>query len=71
VTIKDEPDNYGQDCSVAVRQSKEEREAKTPRIFCGNGKKMFGWGNSQPTQSANNESKQDGYAPKSAADDFF
>lgn len=43
VTIKDEPDQYGQDCSVAIRQSKEEREAKTPKQFCGNGKKLFGW----------------------------
>jgi len=55
VTIKDEPDQYGQDCSVSIRQSKEEREAKQPKQFCGNGKKLFGWDAPKPVQSNNND----------------
>ncbi len=34
----DQPDKYGNDFSVWVQQTKEEREAKTNRSYVGNGK---------------------------------
>ena len=43
VWINDEPDKFGNDCSVNIRQSKEEREAKAKKTYCGNGKKSFGF----------------------------
>ena len=45
--INDEPDQYGINASVIMSQTKEEREAKTPRIYLGNGKTV---GNNQPKQ---------------------
>lgn len=38
VSVNDEPDQYGNDCSVSISQSKEERESKTNKTFVGNGK---------------------------------
>ena len=38
VALNDEPDQYGNDVSAWHGQSKEEREAKTDKIFLGNGK---------------------------------
>jgi len=36
--INDEVDKYGNNVAIIVYQSKEEREAKTPRVYLGNGK---------------------------------
>jgi hypothetical protein len=41
VMVKDEKDQYGNDVSAALAQSKEEREAKTPSVFVGNGKVVW------------------------------
>jgi hypothetical protein len=43
--INDEVDQYGNNASVIVSQTKEEREAKTPRVYLGNGRTV---GNGQP-----------------------
>jgi hypothetical protein len=43
--INDEVDQYGNNASVIVSQTKEEREAKTPRVYLGNGRTV---GNNQP-----------------------
>lgn len=43
--INDEVDQYGNNTSVIVSQTKEEREAKTPRVYLGNGRTV---GNNQP-----------------------
>ncbi len=51
VWINDEPDQYGKDCSVNISQTKEEREQKARKVYCGNGKKLFGFGDSQSTRS--------------------
>ena len=51
VWINDDPDQYGNDASVSIRQSKDEREAKERKTYIGNGKKMFGWDDSQPASS--------------------
>lgn len=36
--VNDEVDQYGNNVSIIVTQSKEEREVKTPRVYLGNGK---------------------------------
>tara|TARA_Y100000385_G_C12665683_1_gene455709 strand:+ start:150 stop:401 length:252 start_codon:yes stop_codon:yes gene_type:complete len=36
--VNDEVDQYGNNVSIIVSQSKEEREVKTPRVYLGNGK---------------------------------
>ncbi len=64
VTIKDEPDQFGQDVAVTIRQSKEDREAKNPRTFCGNGKTLFGFTKVDPTPTTTTSTG-------SAADDLF
>ena len=61
IWINDEPDQYGKDCSVNISQSKEERENKDRKIYCGNGKKLFGFGDGAPRQDAHNQSKSNGY----------
>jgi len=40
VADRREPDQYGNDLTVFVSQSKEEREAKADKIYCGQGKKL-------------------------------
>tara|TARA_R110000787_G_scaffold49357_2_gene118463 strand:+ start:1444 stop:1737 length:294 start_codon:yes stop_codon:yes gene_type:complete len=37
-------DNYGNNVSVYVSQSKEEREEKKPKVYLGNGKVVWGDG---------------------------
>lgn len=38
ISLNDEPDQYGNHLSAWEGQSKEEREAKTPKNYLGNGK---------------------------------
>lgn len=39
--VDTETDNYGNNVSSIVAQTKEEREAKAPRTYVGNGKVVF------------------------------
>lgn len=41
IYIDDKVDKFGNNVSVQIAQSKEDREAKKPRIFLGNGKVVF------------------------------
>jgi len=41
IGINDEANNYGQNVSAAISQSKEEREAKKPKYYVGNGKTFW------------------------------
>lgn len=41
ITINDEVDKYGNNASIFESQSKEEREAKTPKNYLGNGKVIW------------------------------
>jgi len=43
--VNDEVDQYGNNASIIISQTKEEREAKAPRVYLGNGKTV---GNGQP-----------------------
>lgn len=45
--VNDEVDQYGNNASIIISQTKEEREAKTPRVYLGNGKTV---GNGQPKE---------------------
>lgn len=48
VTDRKEPDNYGNDLTAYVNQSKEEREAKQPRQFIGTAKNLKKTAQSEP-----------------------
>ena len=50
IFIKDEKDQYGNDCAISQSQSKEEREAKDKKVYIGNGKSVW---NSDSSQSEN------------------
>jgi len=50
ITINDEVDNYGNQGPVTVEQSKEEREAKAPKVYLGNIKVV--WTNGTNVQTA-------------------
>lgn len=48
VFINDEPDQYNNNGAIAIQQSKDEREAKTKRVYIGNVK----FSQQQPAQAA-------------------
>jgi hypothetical protein len=54
IFIKDDKDQYGNDCAISQSQSKEEREAKDKKVYIGNGKSVWD-GNA----SSQNENKAD------------
>jgi len=41
IYVDDKLDNYGNNVSVQISQSKEDREAKKPKIYLGNGKVVY------------------------------
>jgi len=41
ISINDEVNNYGQNVSATVSQSKEDREAKNPKFYLGNGRTFW------------------------------
>ena len=59
ISVNDETNEYGQNVSSYVSQSKEDREAKKPRFYAGNGK-VF-WTNGEIK-------KADGQASSSGTD---
>lgn len=50
IFIKDEKDQYGNDCAISQSQSKEQREAKEKKVYIGNGKSVW---DSDSSQSEN------------------
>jgi hypothetical protein len=50
ITINDEVDNYGNQGPVVVEQTKEEREAKAPKVYLGNVKVV--WTNGENVDKA-------------------
>lgn len=50
ITINDEVDQFGNNGPVIVEQSKEEREAKSPKTYLGNVKVV--WTNGQNVEAA-------------------
>ncbi len=45
ISISDEGNNYGQNISAYISQSKEDRENKKPRFYVGNGNTFWTDGN--------------------------
>ena len=45
IALNDDLDKFGNNCSITVAQTKEERDAKTPKIYLGNGKVVWTNGN--------------------------
>lgn len=41
IELKDAKDQYGNDVSTWTSQSKDERDAKQPRVFLGNGRTIY------------------------------
>jgi hypothetical protein len=56
ISLSDQTNNFGQNVSAYVAQTKEQREAKTPLFYVGNGKTFWSKGETpcpqreQPTQ---------------------
>lgn len=60
INVNDEKDQYGNDASVTISQTAEERQAEAQRTFVGNGRVVW----------SNNSSKQNNSQPKEEIDDF-
>lgn len=56
VSINDDTNNYGQNISAYVAQSKEQREAKQQRFFVANGKTFWTDGNIKVAERTNSVS---------------
>lgn len=53
INVNDEADQYGNNASITTNQSKEERDAKAPKTYLGNGKTVWSsQGTPTPTQQA-------------------
>ena len=61
ITINDEVDPYGNQGPVVVEQSKEEREAKAPKVYLGNVKVV--WTNDVNVSAAPRTDQQGQAAP--------
>lgn len=60
INVNDEKDQYGNDASVTISQTAEERQEKAQRTFVGNGRVVW----------SNNSSQQNTTQPKEEVDDF-
>ena len=65
ITLNDEPDQFGNNGPVCIAQTKEEREAKTPKVYLGNVQVV--WTNGNNVDVATREG-QPVAAPKVAAE---
>ena len=65
ITINDEVDQFGNQGPVVVAQSKEEREAKNPKVYLGNVKIV--WTNGTNVDAAPKEDNQQQSAPRAVA----
>ena len=60
VSINDQANNYGQNVSAYVSQSKEQREAKKDKYYIGNGKTFWSNGNQKTAKEMENNSSGKG-----------
>ena len=51
--VNDQEDNYGNRASIAISQSKEEREAKQPKVYLGNAKLSWSSEGDKPATTVN------------------
>lgn len=70
LTLNDELDNFGNNGPVIVGQTKEEREAKVPKVYLGNAK--VNWTNGQNVDVAprDGQPQQRQAAPAPVEDDL-
>ena len=67
ITLNNEPDQFGNQGPVVVEQTKEERDAKTPKTYLGNVKVVWTDGNNVYTAPRDNQPAAP--APAPAADE--
>jgi hypothetical protein len=71
ITINDDVDQFGQQGSVTLRQSKEQRESKEPKVYLGNLNVVWTNGqNVEPAPRDNVQSAQTAHKPEPVADDL-
>ena len=68
ITLNDEVDQFGNNGPVVVQQSKEEREAKTEKVYLGNVKVV--WTNGDNVAAAPRDSQPQQAAPAAPVDDL-
>jgi hypothetical protein len=59
IMVNDQPDKYGNDVSISIGQTKEEREAKTPKVFLGNAKTVWKGQGKGGTANAKSDTSND------------
>ena len=67
ITINDEVDQFGNQGTVVVEQSKEEREAKTPKTYLGNCRVV--WTNGENVDTAPRDEQATAPQPAAATTD--
>ena len=67
ITINDEVDQFGNQGPVCVEQSKEERDAKTPKTYLGNVRVV--WTNGENVDTAPRDEQATAPQPVAAAPD--
>ena len=65
ITLNDEVDQFGNQGPVCVEQSKDERDAKTPKTYLGNVKVV--WTNGDNVDAAPRDNQAAAPAPQAAA----
>jgi len=65
ITLNDEVDQFGNQGPVCVEQSKDERDAKTPKTYLGNVKVV--WTNGDNVEAAPRDNQAAAPAPPAAA----
>ena len=66
ISLADQPSKFGQNVSAYVSQTKEQREAETPKFYVGNGKTFWSKGETPVPQR---EEQQQAPQPVSSAND--
>ena len=69
ISLSDQTNNFGQNVSAYVAQTKEQREAKTPLFYVGNGKTF--WSKGETPVPQREEQKQAPHTVTAANDDNF
>ena len=58
ISLADQPSKFGQNVSAYVAQTKEQREAKTPLFYVGNGKTFWSKGETPVPQREEQQAPQ-------------
>ena len=70
ITINDELGNYGDNGPIIVEQSKEEREAKTDKVYLGNVKVVWSNGDNVAAAPRTDQPQQAAPAKQEVEDDL-